>query len=233
MQADDGESNPVVSDPREWVAKLHRGDTEVELRQRAMSSDGKPAEVILGNLETIGRLLPEEVPQVRATISDLERVRERWWRQAQSRFERSGDVLDNLEFARCLVDVEEARAALRALEDDSYYVQKGDHAMPAVAGVRYVGVSVARGDASLFVTIALVVANHGALGAALEYLDVADNQAAAQACEHFNRLSQDQRRALIERFRTAGDDLRRKDPELARFFRAGLQITDRDLLVRR
>jgi hypothetical protein len=233
LQSVVAESEPAVAAFRERVPAPSGGGAAVEWRQPALSADARESEGGTATLELVDKLLREEVNQLRATLAELELVRERWCRQARSRFERSGDVLDSLDFARCLVDVEEARAAVVALEAQSYSVQEGDHAMPAVAGVRYVGVSVARGDASLFVTIALVVANHGALGAALEYLDVTENQEAAQACEQFNRLSHDQRRALIDRFHAAGEDVRRKDPELVRFFRAGLQVASGDLLVMR
>lgn len=223
----------VVTDPSHWVKLLHDGSAEVEIRQLAVAADGAVVDNALGAIHSVGKLLPEEVLQARETLSGLERLREKWLLQAQGRLEKTGDILDNLEFAKHLVDVEEARAATRALHASSYYVEEHDHSIPAVAGMRYVGIAVQRDGKSLFVTLAIEIAEDAALRDAISYLEATELQAALAACEEFNRLDLERRRSLIERFRNASAQMRKNDRELARYFRPGLVIVAGDLLARR
>jgi hypothetical protein len=223
----------VVTEPSHWVKLLHDGSAEVELRQRVVAADGTVADNALGTIHAVGKLLPEEVLQARETLSGLEELREKWLLQAQGRLEKTGDILDNLKFAKRLVDVEEARAATRALHASSYYVEEHDHSIPAVAGMRYVGIAVQRNGKSLFVTLAIEIAEHVALRDAISYLEATEQQAALAACEDFNRLDLERRRTLIERFQNASASMQKNDKELARYFRPGLVIVAGYLLARR
>ena len=170
---------------------------------------------------------------MRGTLAQSEKNRAMRLRDAQVSFEASGDVLDQIEFAKRLRDTEEASAAVAALEQGSYFLRERDDGVPTIDGVRYVGTSVVRDGRELFVTVVIETIRFPRLDSAIAYHEESERVARALAMEEFNGLAAPQRKALIEQWKAANDVARSSVAVLVKYFRPGLVISQQDTLIER